>query len=170
MDGAGGASGPATPPSVGKLTNCRSSCPPLPSFQALTHLVPPNVSDEDTETQRVTWGGVEVHLTPGRCQTVCTCFPEGGREGGLHSGQWKSDAPNQARRHPTVCLPPPTGLTGKMPALCGTHSPLCDRRHPGGGRAALTMQSLALPPAPRLDTCLTLVHMCSRSPGKDPLT
>lgn len=27
----GGASGPVTTPSVGKLTNCKSRCPPLPS-------------------------------------------------------------------------------------------------------------------------------------------
>lgn len=31
VDGAGGASGPATPPSVGKPTNCRSRGPRLPS-------------------------------------------------------------------------------------------------------------------------------------------
>lgn len=82
VDGAGGASGPATPPSVGKLTNCRSRRPRLPSpLQVFTHSVPPNVPDEDTETQRVTWGRVEVGTShQAGARQSAPPFP-GGREG-----------------------------------------------------------------------------------------
>lgn len=103
-------------------------------------------------SNREGWG--QALLTKQRAARLCTSvsWPEG-----LHCEQLGWDSPWQARRHSAACLPPPhphPAPAGKMPALCSSHSPLCDRQHPGGGRAALTMPSLALPPAPRPNTCV----------------
>ena len=54
---------PATPPSVGKLANCRPQCPPLPSpllYRHLLILCHPISLMRKLMIQRVMWEGVEV--------------------------------------------------------------------------------------------------------------
>lgn len=145
---------PAWPPSPGVG---RPPCPPRPFPGMDSFFLPTNVPNEGTESQRITGGGVRVdslhralHLgfpTQGAStRAVGVGFSVAGREA------------FSCRLAPT---PPPPCACRKMPALCGSHGPLCSRQHPGGGRAALTMLSLARPPAPQLNTCvLTFAHAC----------
>lgn len=123
--------GPATLPSVRKLTSC------------LAHAPAPRWGDPRPATQ-----------PPTRTQALHLRAHHGGgrgsptQEGGLQ------------------LPPPPPPPAGKRPFVWFTR-PIVWSQHPGGGRAALTTPSLALPPAPRLDTrVFTRAHGCAQSPGR----
>lgn len=92
-------------------------------------------------------------LSPGWGDPICPCSGQLDPAPGPHLGGSPHavgvGCSTAGRRHLAASLPhppvPPARALRKM-ALCAAHRPIVRGQHPGGGRAALAMPSLALPP------------------------
>lgn len=128
--------------------------PPLSRHRLIVW--PIDVPSEGTESRRAAGPGGRAGSPRGPSTSVSP--PEG-----LPRERGGGGPPQQAGRRSAAGVPPPRPHPRwqQNARFVRLTRPIVQPQHPGGGRAALTMLSLARPPAPRPRTCVfTFAHTC----------